>query len=94
MTGPAFLEELKTSVKVIGGSWISILFYVFLFAVLLCLELFVVSLKYFKSKDCDYEMIVKHQLDAKKLQLDNAKRSLNEKYLTKTLEDNISEKIL
>ena len=91
ITGPAFLEELKASIQVIGESWISILFYVFLFAVLLCLELFVVSLKFFKSKDCDYEMIVKHQLDVKVMQLANAKRNLHEKYVTKNLDDNISD---
>ncbi len=81
-----FLEELKASLRVISESWISIVFYCILFVVLLCLELFVVSLKLFKSKKCEYDMIVEHQLEVKKMQLDNQMRSLKEKYVTNTME--------
>ncbi len=80
-----FLEELKASLRVIGESWISVVFYCILFAVLLCLELFVVSLKWFKSP-CEYELLVKHQLDCKTLQLKYAWDELNKRYVTQTME--------
>lgn len=83
-----FLEELKASLRVISESWISIVFYSVLFVVLLCLELFVVSLKLFKSKKCEYDMIVEHQLEVKRLQLDSQMKSIREKHLLSTLEKN------
>lgn len=82
-----FLEELKASLNVIGESWISIVFYVILFVVLLCLELFVVSLKLFKSKKCEYDLIVEHQLDAKALQLKNQWRQISKKYITNEFDE-------
>lgn len=82
-----FLEELKASLRVIGESWISIVFYCILFVVLLCLELFVVSLKLFKSRKCEYDLMVEHQLDVKEIQLKNAMRKIKEKYITNTYED-------
>lgn len=81
-----FLEELKASVSVIFETLISTIFYVVMTIVLLCLELFVVSLKFFKSKKCEYDLIVEHQLNAKTMQLQNQWRELNRKYVTKTLE--------
>lgn len=81
-----FLEELKASVSVIFETWISTIFYAVMTLVLLCLELFVVSLKFFKSKKCEYDLIVEHQLNAKTIQLQNQWRELNRKYVTKTLE--------
>lgn len=82
-----FLEELKASLRVIGESWISIVFYCILFVVLLCLELFVVSLKLFKSRKCEYDLIIEHQLEVKEIQLKNAMRKIKEKYITNTYED-------
>lgn len=81
-----FLEELKASVSVIFETLISTIFYVVMTIVLLCLELFVVSLKFFKSKKCEYDLIVEHQLNAKTMQLQNQWREINRKYVTKTLE--------
>ena len=86
----AFLEELKASIKVIFSEPISIIFYFVLFIVLFSLEFFVVSQKVFKKgeeKDlCDYEQIVLHQLASRRLLLENSKRSLHEKYVTKSIE--------
>lgn len=80
-----FLEELKASWSVITESPISTVFYIILTAVLLCLELFVVTLKWFKSKKCEYDLVVEHQLNAKTMQLQNAWRELSKKYVTETL---------
>lgn len=82
-----FLEELKASWSIITESGITIVFYIILTAVLLCLELFVVTLKWFKSKKCEYDLIVEHQLNVKSTQLQNAWRDINKKYVTQTLPD-------
>lgn len=82
-----FLEELKASVAVIFESWISTVFYIMMTIVLLCLELFVVSLKFFKSKKCEYDMVVEHQLNTKTLQLQNQLLEINKKYITQTMKD-------
>lgn len=81
-----FLEELKASVHVIFESWISIVFYVVLFIVLLCLELFVVTMKKGEKK-CEYELLIEHRLKLQEMHLKKAMDELMEKYITKTLED-------
>lgn len=81
-----FLEELKASVNVIFESWISIVFYAVLFIVLLCLELFVVTMKKGEKK-CEYELLIEHRLKLQEMHLKKAADELMEKYITKTLED-------
>lgn len=78
-----FIEELNASVRVFFQSWISIIFYVVLFCFMLFLELFVVSIKF--KEECDYDMIVEHQLEVKKRQLQNAQRIITEDFITRQM---------
>lgn len=80
-----FLEELKVSVSVVFSELISTLFYGFLTTVMLCLELFVVSLKFFKGRKCDYDLMVEHQLELKRIELDDTKRKYKTQYATNTM---------
>ncbi len=59
-----FIEELNATVAVISKSWPSLVFYIVLFLVLMCMELFVVSIKVADNK-CDYDLLVEHQLSVK-----------------------------
>ena len=80
-----FLEELKASLHVITESWISIVFYVVLFVVMICIELFVVMMKTGEKK-CEYDLIIEHQLNLQDLKLKRATDEITGKYLTKTLD--------
>lgn len=80
-----FLEELKASLHVITESWISIVFYVVLFVVMICIELFVVMMKTGEKK-CEYDLIIEHQLNLQDLKLKRATDEITSKYLTKTLD--------
>ena len=71
-----FIEELEATIRVISGSWVSLTFYCIMFAFLIFLELFVLTIK-MGEKPCDYELIVEHQLSHKRTLLHNTKVSLN-----------------
>lgn len=77
-----FLEELKASWNVITSDWISVMFYVLLFIFMCLLELFVASIKLFKSKDCGYDLITKHQLEVKELRLKQAIENIRKDQLS------------
>lgn len=70
-----FIEELEATIQVISNSWVSITFYCVMFAFLIFLELFVLTIK-LGEIPCDYEMIVEHQLSHKKNLLRNTELSL------------------
>ena len=71
-----FIEELEATIRVISGSWVSLTFYCIMFAFLIFLELFVLTIK-MGEKPCDYELIVEHQLSHKRPLLHNTEVSLN-----------------
>jgi len=71
-----FIEELEATIRVISQSWVSLTFYAVMFAFLIFLELFVLTIK-MGEKPCDYELIVEHQLSHKKTMLHNTELSLN-----------------
>ena len=71
-----FIEELEATIRVISGSWVSLTFYCIMFAFLIFLELFVLTIK-MGEKPCDYELIVEHQLSHKRTLLHNTEVSLN-----------------
>ena len=70
-----FIEELEATIRVISQSWVSKTFYVVMFAFLIFLELFVLTIKLCENP-CDYELIVEHQLSHKKTMLHNTELSL------------------
>lgn len=70
-----FIEELEATIRVISNSWVSITFYCVMFAFLIFLELFVLTIK-LGEIPCDYELIVEHQLSHKKNLLHNTELSL------------------
>lgn len=72
-----FIEELEATIRVISGSWVSLTFYCIMFAFLIFLELFVLTIK-MGEKPCDYELIVEHQLSHKRTLLHNTEISLNQ----------------
>ena len=65
-----FLEELKAVFEILGGSGVALTFYGILFFFLFSLELFVVVSK-IGDKECDYDLVVKHQLAQKEKTLNN-----------------------
>lgn len=73
-----FIEELEATIRVISQSWVSLVFYCIMFAFLLFLELFVLTIKLGETP-CDYELIVEHQLSHKKSLLQNTEQTLNNK---------------
>lgn len=73
-----FIEELEATIRVISQSWVSLVFYCIMFAFLLFLELFVLTIKLGETP-CDYELIVEHQLSHKKNLLQNTEENLNNK---------------
>ncbi|MCM1443614.1 MAG: DUF4407 domain-containing protein [Muribaculum sp.] len=79
-----FMEELNATLSVITQSWITIVFYCLLFAFMLLLELFVVSIKL--GETCDYEKIVEHQLHVKIIELQNAERISTENLISRQTE--------
>lgn len=70
-----FIEELEATIRVISNSWVSLTFYCVMFAFLIFLELFVLTIK-LGEIPCDYELIVEHQLSHKKNLLHNTELSL------------------
>ena len=70
-----FIEELEATIRVISQSWVSLTFYLVMFAFLIFLELFVLTIK-MGEKPCDYELIVEHQLSHKRTMLQNTEVSL------------------
>lgn len=63
-----FLEELNAIIEILKERTVALIFYIILFAFLMSLELFVVVSKI--GEKCDYDLVVKHQLDQKKKTLD------------------------
>ena len=59
-----FLEELNAIIEILKESTVALIFYVVLFIFLMSLELFVVVSK-IGDKKCDYDLVVKHQLEQK-----------------------------
>ena len=82
-----FMEELDVSIDVIFKSWITIVFWVILFIFMMMLELFVVSIK--MGETCDYDLIVRHQLHMKELQLKNAERIATKDFVLSKEENNV-----
>lgn len=72
---PGFIEELEATLKVVSQSWVSLAFYIILFCFLTFLELFVLTIKLGESK-CDYELIVEHQLNLKKILMQKTETNL------------------
>ncbi len=70
-----FIEELEATIRVISGSWVSMTFYCIMFAFLIFLELFVLTIKMGETP-CDYDLIVEHQLSHKKHVLNKTEQSL------------------
>ncbi len=70
-----FIEELEATIRVISQSWVSLTFYLVMFAFLIFLELFVLTIK-MGEKPCNYELIVEHQLSHKRTMLHNTEVSL------------------
>jgi len=70
-----FMEELQATYDMVTQSSVTTAFYLILFFVLLCLELFVVSIK-FGDKKCDYDLLVERQLNVKQEVLQKMEREL------------------
>lgn len=60
-----FLEELNALVSVLEGDIFALIFYCVLFVFLLSLELLVITAK-MGSRQCDYDLLVEHQLRLRK----------------------------
>ena len=74
-----FLEELQALFSILEESKIALGFYAFLFLFLMLLELLVVTSKG-GDGNCDYDLIVEHQLNIKKNTLKQTEeRLLNKK---------------
>ncbi len=70
-----FLMELLATFHVVSQSWLSVGFYMVLFAILMLIETFVVTIKMGEHK-CDYEMIVENQLRLRKEYIENRIRAM------------------
>lgn len=70
-----FLEELKALISILEEDIVALIFYIFLFGFLLSLELLVVTSKNGDSQ-CDYDLIVEHQLNIKKETLNSTEKRL------------------
>lgn len=70
-----FIEELEATIAVISKSWVALVFYLIMFAFLLFLELFVLTIKMGETP-CDYDLVVEHQLSHKRLMLQKTEDSL------------------
>ncbi|KAA6300702.1 MAG: hypothetical protein EZS26_003136, partial [Candidatus Ordinivivax streblomastigis] len=70
-----FLEELDAMIEILKESRTASLFYGFVFAFLMSLELFVVTSK-FGDKKCDYDLIVEYQLNVKSTALGELVKNL------------------
>lgn len=71
-----FLEELRAMIEIISTRLEALIFYIIIFSFLISLELFVVTSK-LGDKKCDYDMIVEHQLDIKKVALEELVKNIN-----------------
>jgi hypothetical protein len=60
-----FLEELDAMLSILGERTGALIFYLLIFAFLISLELFVVVSK-FADDECDYDLIIEHQLKMKR----------------------------
>lgn len=83
-----FMEELDASIQVFFKGTLTTIVYVILFVFMLGLELFVCSISWFE-KDCDYDLVVEHQLKLKSLELQDAERKYKKKYITGELPDEV-----
>ncbi len=72
-----FIEELEATMGVIMGSPVSFGFYIVMFAFLMFLELFVLTIKVGEQK-CDYDLLVEHQLSHKSHLLQSTEESLKQ----------------
>lgn len=70
-----FLEELKALISILSKETVALLFYIFLFAFLTMIELLIVTSRNSKQQ-CDYDLIVEHQLSIKEETLKNARNKL------------------
>ena len=70
-----FIEELEATIRVISHSWVALTFYCVMFAFLIFLELFVLTIKH-GEKPCDYELIIEHQLRHKQKLMRDTEMSL------------------
>lgn len=75
-----FMEELDASWDIITQGWLAGFVYGLLAVFIFMLELFVVTMK--AGEECDYDLIVEHQLEIKKLQLQNAQRIVTKDYVS------------
>lgn len=64
-----FLEELNAMIKILSKSFVALIFYLILLLFFIFLELFVVFSKTDKTQS-DYDLIMEHQLNQKKLMLE------------------------
>lgn len=81
-----FMEELNASHKVFFASKLTTFVYILLFIFMLGLELFVCSISWVE-KDCDYDLIVEHQLQMKGMELKDTEKKYTQKYITREIED-------
>lgn len=70
-----FIEELEATVRVISRSWVSLGFYAVMFLFLMSLEMFVLSIRS-GEEACDYDLIVEHQLNHKKMLIEKTEQSM------------------
>lgn len=75
-----FMEELDASWDIIAQGWLTIVVYVLFILFILLLELMVVTTRI--GEQCDYDIIVEHQLDVTKLKLENAMRDITKDYIS------------
>lgn len=75
-----FLEELKALISILSKETVALFFYIFLFAFLTMIELLIVTSRNSKQQ-CDYDLIVEHQLSIKEETLKNARNKLLNKDL-------------
>lgn len=79
-----FMEELQVSREVFFHDALSIFVYIILFIFMLGLELFVCSISWLE-KNCDYDLVVEHQLHLKEIELKAAREKLTGQYLRKEM---------
>ncbi len=79
-----FMEELDASWDIITQAPITLVVYGIFMLFILLLELMVVSTR--MGEECDYDMIVEHQLHVKEIQLKNVQRNLTTDYVSNQME--------
>lgn len=80
-----FMEELDASWDIIMQSPLTVIVYALFMLFILLLELMVVTTR--AGEECDYDLIVEHQLEVKKLQLQNAQRTITKEYVQGQMEN-------